>query len=140
MLSSTLPFSQSIKEERGSDAAVHALAKALDGPTLLVKGKTDRITNGNGEMLYVDEPGGLKRCGGQGDVLSGTLGTFLAWLQITQEENKGNVAEDRRPLLAAYGAGTVTRFCSRSAFKRTGRAMLAHDLLEEIGKAYTKYV
>jgi ATP-dependent NAD(P)H-hydrate dehydratase len=31
------------------------------------------------EHVKVDVPGGYKRCGGQGDVLSGTVGTFLAW-------------------------------------------------------------
>lgn len=91
-------------------------------------------------MLYVEERGGLKRCGGQGDVLSGSLATFLAWTQVTQEEKNGSISEARRPLLAAYGASSVTRFSSREAFKRAGRAMLAHDLLEEVGKAYTQYV
>jgi ATP-dependent NAD(P)H-hydrate dehydratase len=31
------------------------------------------------ETVEVDVAGGLKRCGGQGDVLSGCVGTFLAW-------------------------------------------------------------
>lgn len=132
---------QSIKEEKGSDAAVAALARALDGPTLLVKGKADRISNGDEveEMLFVEEAGGLKRCGGQGDVLSGCLATFLAWTTASRTLGHGtNVAEDRLPLLAAYGASTITRRCSHKAFKRTGRAMLAHDMIAEIGDAYTQ--
>jgi ATP-dependent NAD(P)H-hydrate dehydratase len=128
----------SIKEAKGSDEAVKALARALDGPTLLVKGPTDRITDGK-TMYTVDEPGGLKRCGGQGDVLSGCTSTFLAWAQSVKELGKLNVEEAKIPLLAAYGASTVTRRCSREAFKRQGRAMLAHDLIEEIGKSYTHY-
>lgn len=128
----------SIKEEKNSDEAVKALAKALNGPTLLVKGQTDRITDGK-TMLVVDEPGALKRCGGQGDVLSGTTSTFLAWAQSVKELGKLNIEEERIPMLAAYGASTITRRCSREAFKRQGRAMLAHDLIEEIGKAYTHY-
>jgi ATP-dependent NAD(P)H-hydrate dehydratase len=31
------------------------------------------------EVVEVDVEGGLKRCGGQGDVLSGTVGAMLAW-------------------------------------------------------------
>ncbi len=31
------------------------------------------------ETVRVDTEGGLKRCGGQGDVLSGAVGTFMAW-------------------------------------------------------------
>lgn len=27
----------------------------------------------------MDVPGGLKRCGGQGDILSGNVGALLAW-------------------------------------------------------------
>jgi ATP-dependent NAD(P)H-hydrate dehydratase len=127
-----------ITEEKGSDEAVKALAKALDGPTLLVKGQTDRITDGE-SMLVVDEPGGLKRCGGQGDVLSGATSTFLAWAQSTKELGNLKMDESKIPMLSAYGASTITRRCSREAFKRQGRAMLAHDLIEEIGKAYTIY-
>ena len=31
------------------------------------------------EVIEVDVEGGLKRCGGQGDVLSGAVGAMLAW-------------------------------------------------------------
>ncbi len=31
------------------------------------------------EQVVVDVQGGLKRCGGQGDILSGTVATALAW-------------------------------------------------------------
>ena len=42
------------------------------------KGSVDTISNGS-QTLTVDAPGSLKRCGGQGDVLSGAAGTLLAW-------------------------------------------------------------
>ena len=59
----------------------------LGGVTVLQKGATDIIsvrTPSNAqkpqdETIEVDVPGGLKRCGGQGDVLSGTVGCALAW-------------------------------------------------------------
>lgn len=92
-------------------------------------------------MVECDVPGGLKRCGGQGDFLSGTLGTFLAWAQRFQEraeegESLPSLPAERLPLLAAYGASAVTRTASKAAFERHGRSMLAHDLLPEIGPAY----
>lgn len=31
------------------------------------------------EIIEVDVEGGMKRCGGQGDILSGAVGTFMAW-------------------------------------------------------------
>jgi ATP-dependent NAD(P)H-hydrate dehydratase len=77
------------------------VSKQLGGVTVLEKGKKDIIsidTTGDAadlkeskldgadvekeeteETVEVDIEGGLKRCGGQGDVLSGCVGTFLAW-------------------------------------------------------------
>lgn len=77
------------------------VSQALGGVTVLQKGSRDIIainTSGDAadlrasqlegideakesiqESFEIDTPGGLKRCGGQGDVLSGCVGTFLAW-------------------------------------------------------------
>ncbi|KAG5647858.1 hypothetical protein DXG03_007782 [Asterophora parasitica] len=77
------------------------VSSALGGVTVLEKGAKDIIsidTTGDAanlkeskmegadeekertrETIEVDVEGGLKRCGGQGDVLSGSVGTFLAW-------------------------------------------------------------
>ncbi|SOV09182.1 ATP-dependent (S)-NAD(P)H-hydrate dehydratase [Ustilago sp. UG-2017a] len=120
--------------------AAKNLALALDGPTIVEKGKVDRVTNGK-EVLIVDAEGGLKRCGGQGDILAGCLGTFAGWCKIFEEENanlsaEGELGRDRLPLLAGYGAALTARTCSRLAFARKKRAMLADDLLPEVGNAY----
>lgn len=45
---------------------------------MLEKGAIDTISNGR-KTHTVDTSGSLKRCGGQGDVLSGAAGTLLAW-------------------------------------------------------------
>jgi ATP-dependent NAD(P)H-hydrate dehydratase len=77
------------------------VSKLLGGVTVLQKGATDLIavdTTGDAadlalsklstvdaehekvqDTVEVDIEGGLKRCGGQGDVLSGNVGTMLAW-------------------------------------------------------------
>ena len=74
------------------------VSRALGGVTILQKGPQDIICTNTGgasaeeariskvdpfesteEQVVVDTPGGLKRCGGQGDILSGTVGTALAW-------------------------------------------------------------
>lgn len=128
------------------DSAAKKLAQALEGPTVLEKGPVDCITNGK-EVLYVDLQGGLKRCGGQGDVLAGCLGTLAGWAKIYQDENPtlparstttdGDlIAEDRLLLLAGYAASVTARTCSRLAFAKSKRAMLADDLLPEVGRAY----
>ena len=132
------------QDASNEDNAAKQLAAALKGPTILEKGRVDRITNGK-EVLICDEQGGLKRAGGQGDILSGCLGTFLAWSSIysegtgaPEESSKERIPDDRLPLLAAYGAAITARTCSREGFKRCGRAMLADDLLQEVGPAYAK--
>ena len=75
-----------------------AVSRALGGVTVLQKGAEDIIATNTGgasaeeareskvdpaegteEQVVVDVPGGLKRCGGQGDILGGTVGTVLAW-------------------------------------------------------------
>lgn len=63
------------------------VSRKLGGVTVLQKGANDIIAtdaqDAEGENInhvqVIDTPGGLKRCGGQGDVLSGAVGTFLAW-------------------------------------------------------------
>ena len=54
------------------------IAHELGDIVILQKGAKDIISNGIRTEI-VDTEGGLKRCGGQGDILSGNLGTFLAW-------------------------------------------------------------
>jgi ATP-dependent NAD(P)H-hydrate dehydratase len=54
------------------------LSESLGGVTILQKGSTDIISNDHATE-EVDEPGGLKRVGGQGDILSGLVAAFLAW-------------------------------------------------------------
>ena len=150
---------EKLQIERGEgreEQAARNLAKAMKGPTILEKGRVDRITNGD-EVLYCDEQGGLKRAGGQGDILSGCLGTFAAWASIYRQQQLKQqssadvkkqedwsdimeIPENRLPLLAAYAAAITTRTCSREGFKRCGRAMLADDLLQEVGPAYAKLV
>jgi ATP-dependent NAD(P)H-hydrate dehydratase len=84
-----------------NDQRAALISKSLGGVTVLQKGAKDIIssdTTGDAadlresrmesadaesekiqETIEVDIQGGLKRCGGQGDVLSGCVGTFMAW-------------------------------------------------------------
>jgi ATP-dependent NAD(P)H-hydrate dehydratase len=69
------------KVEGGKDKACAELARRLGGVTIVQKGQKDVISNGKDTMICLIE-GGLKRCGGQGDVLTGCLGTLLAWKKL----------------------------------------------------------
>ena len=74
--------------DSAGDPSQHAvlLARALQGVTILQKGSTDRITNGH-EVLVSETRGSERRCGGQGDVLSGAVGTFLTWGKAYEEDS-----------------------------------------------------
>ncbi|KND04869.1 hypothetical protein, variant [Spizellomyces punctatus DAOM BR117] len=54
------------------------LSQAFGNVTILQKGSRDIISNGK-EVLICDAEGSPRRCGGQGDLLSGACATFLAW-------------------------------------------------------------
>jgi len=116
------------------------LARSLGNVTILQKGPSDIISTGE-ETEVVDEPGGLKRAGGQGDILSGLVGCFLAWGKAYSESPKSDsdVPQHRIPLLASVAGSTLTRTAAHIAFGKLGRGMLTSDMIGEIGPAYEKH-
>lgn len=86
------------------------------------------------ELLTNDSPGSLKRCGGIGDLLTGTLGTFTYWTHAAADEK---CLDDFQPaLLAAYAATSLVRECSRCAFDKFHRSTLADDIIKEIPQQF----
>ena len=57
---------------------VEKLSRAFGGVTIIQKGAKDYISNGD-RTFVSDVEGGLKRSGGQGDTLTGSVATFLGW-------------------------------------------------------------
>ena len=81
--------------------------------------------------------GSLRRCGGQGDVLSGSLATFAAWAAIYRKENNTDVLDDvSLNVLAGYGACAMTKQAGKLAFAKLGRSFVASDLIPEIRPAF----
>lgn len=66
---------------------VERLATYLGGATVVLKGKVDIISDGS-RTVACEVPGGLKRCGGIGDVLSGAMATALAWVNLQNFEGE----------------------------------------------------
>lgn len=125
------------KESGAPEDKCKELAKKMK-LTIVQKGQTDYISNGT-DVLTVTVTGGLKRCGGQGDVLSGTLGTMLAWRSTYHDDlwkHDRSISQRESILLAAYGACTITRHCSKTAFEAKRRGMMATDLVSSVGQAY----
>ncbi|KAJ9195462.1 hypothetical protein DTO166G4_6249 [Paecilomyces variotii] len=143
--------------------ACEKLSNALGGVTIIQKGAHDVISNGVTSLIS-DLPGGLKRSGGQGDTLTGSLGTFLAWRAAYHEGLWGTGQDNDKPaqsreevkaelesegkrmspvttlLLAAWAGSSITRECSRRAFKAKGRSMQASDLTDEVHEAFLTLV
>ncbi|KAI9372086.1 Ribokinase-like protein [Aspergillus egyptiacus] len=139
--------------------ACEKLANALGGVTIIQKGPHDVISNGVTSVVS-DIQGGLKRSGGQGDTLTGSLGTLLGWRAAyhnalwdsgEQENSKearskqdiqAELESDRRMspattlLVAAWAGSAITRECSRRAFKAKGRSMQASDLTDEVHESF----
>jgi ATP-dependent NAD(P)H-hydrate dehydratase len=81
----------------------------------------------------VKEPSALKRCGGQGDVLCGSLGTLSSFAsRYKGEENE----IQNSMLLASIGGCLLTRRASFLAFSSKKRALVTPDILEYIGEAF----
>lgn len=151
------------KASKESDAC-EKLSKALGGVTIIQKGPRDIISNGVTTIIS-DVEGGLKRSGGQGDTLTGSLGTLLAWRNAYhnglwdsgEKENQKN-AENKQEvkaeletegkrmspattlLLAAWTGSGLTRECSRRAFKAKGRSMQAGDLTDEVHPSFLSLI
>ncbi|KAI1462020.1 Ribokinase-like protein [Annulohypoxylon moriforme] len=129
---------------KGADSAdqVEALSRALGGVTIVQKGGKDFISNGD-TTLTVDVTGGLKRSGGQGDTLTGSIATMLAWRKAYLDEiwdHDGKLGEAETLGLAAFGGAAITRECSRLAFEKKGRSLQASDLTDEVYTAFLNLI
>lgn len=165
-----VPSQTDIAQEEGNNKtsketqACEELSKALGGVTIIQKGPHDVISNGVTSIIS-DIQGGLKRSGGQGDTLTGSLGTLLAWraayhdkLWDSCEKDNSKEAQNRDEvqaelyheksrmsptttlLLAAWAGSGLTRECSRRAFEAKGRSMQASDLTDEVHGAFLRLI
>ncbi|KAJ8660064.1 YjeF family domain-containing protein [Lichtheimia ornata] len=128
-------------KEHDQDTVAYKLSQAFGGVTIVQKGPVDLITNGK-EVLRCETEGGLRRVGGQGDILSGTIATFLAWGKGYEDgvwKHSNEIESKDIAMLASWGACCVTRDSSKRAFEKYGRAMLTSQMVEEIGAAYAKF-
>ncbi|KAI1885336.1 hypothetical protein AGOR_G00219090 [Albula goreensis] len=120
-------------DSRDNQRTAVQLSAAMGNLTVVLKGEEDVITDGN-KVIVCSQEGSGRRCGGQGDLLSGSLGVLAHWAFSSPVENtKSSITP---PLVAAYGACTLTRQCNRQAFHKHGRATTTSDMIQEIGGAF----
>jgi ATP-dependent NAD(P)H-hydrate dehydratase len=109
---------------------------------IIQKGAIDTIIN-NICTMQCEEEGGLKRCGGIGDLLSGSVTAFMAWNTILEHNN--NTATDnnddimqqqqqqQQRVLACWSASVLVKKATTIAYEKNHRSMSAINVLEEIG-------
>ncbi|KAJ1921242.1 hypothetical protein H4219_000841 [Mycoemilia scoparia] len=127
-----------IDANQNKTEAVKSISKALGGVTVVLKGATDIISNGE-KVFYCDEKGGLRRCGGQGDVLSGTMATFLGWGRLYERNiwrHELELDPDEITMLAAFAGCLLTRHASRLAYESCGRQTQTSSILEFLPEAF----
>ncbi|XP_066475059.1 ATP-dependent (S)-NAD(P)H-hydrate dehydratase isoform X1 [Tiliqua scincoides] len=110
------------------------LSQAFGNLTIVQKGERDLISDGE-KVLVCSHEGSSRRCGGQGDLLSGFLGVLAHWAFLAGPEKTNG----QNPfLVAAFGACSLTRQCNNQAFQKCGRSMTASDMVLEIGAAFNR--
>ena len=70
--------------------------------------------------------GSPRRCGGQGDILSGLLGLYAYWA------HKANCINHNANMIASYGASTILRSLNKKVFAKMHRSMLTTDLIDSL--------
>ncbi|KAF9433157.1 hypothetical protein BGZ76_009815 [Entomortierella beljakovae] len=123
------------------ETAVQKLSRAFGEVSIIQKGPTDNISDGK-SLYIVNNEGGLKRSGGQGDILTGLIATSLAWGIAYQNDiwkHPHSVSNDDVFLIACFGACVINRECSRVAFRKHNRSVQSSDVIEEIGAIFTTF-
>ncbi|KAF9109480.1 hypothetical protein BGX27_007578 [Mortierella sp. AM989] len=129
------------EDHESNEPAVQKLSNSFGGVIVIQKGSIDAISDG--KTLYaVANEGGLKRSGGQGDILTGLLATSLAWGAAYEKgvwSHSHPVSSQEVPLIACFGACVINRECSRVAYEKHLRSVQSSDVIQEIGKVFTTF-
>ncbi|KAJ3137652.1 hypothetical protein HK100_000496 [Physocladia obscura] len=150
-----IPFSPLAKKE---EEAVLALSKSLGKVTVILKGHNDVISDGQ-LCVSISETGSPRRCGGQGDLLSGVIATFLGWMKGFQEglySRDGKVRHENAitidlqsdsavesvdvssEILACASGSVLLKRTSRRAFDMKGRSMTATVMADTLGQVFSE--
>lgn len=98
---------------------------------IVQKGHTDTIANKH-HTMHCEEEGGLKRSGGIGDVLAGSISAFMAWNTILSDDAT-NQQQQKQRAFACWTACVAVKRATKLAFEKKRRSMGALDVIAEIG-------
>lgn len=116
---------------------VKHVAEALGKNVIIMhKGAKDVIVDGHKgtETVSCGLAGSGRRCGGQGDLLAGSLTVFW-WWAISAGTSECALSPS---IVACYAASRLVRECNASSFKLRQRGMLTSDMLEQIQPIFNK--
>jgi ATP-dependent NAD(P)H-hydrate dehydratase len=106
------------------------LSRELGNVKIVRKGLQDVITDGR-SAIYVKQQGSSKRCGGIGDILAGTIGTFSQYAFTGTYFSETDDSLKRKLVPLAMACLTV-RFASCFAFERKGISLVSPDIIDEL--------
>ncbi|XP_058757752.1 ATP-dependent (S)-NAD(P)H-hydrate dehydratase-like isoform X3 [Vicia villosa] len=125
-------------EVNNDDASqqVLSLAKQIGGVTILKKGKSDIISDGD-TVKSVSIYGSPRRCGGQGDILSGSVAVFLSWARqyIEAADQDSNLSCKNPTVLGSIAGAAIMRKAASIAFSNKKRSTVTGDIIESLGKS-----
>ncbi|XP_057429882.1 ATP-dependent (S)-NAD(P)H-hydrate dehydratase isoform X2 [Lotus japonicus] len=115
---------------------VLSLAKQIGGVTILKKGKSDLISDGD-TVKSVTIYGSPRRCGGQGDILSGSVAVFLSWARqhILAAGPDSNLSLTNPAVLGCIAGSAMMRKAATLAFSNKKRSTVTGDIIECLGKS-----
>ncbi|PIN22194.1 putative sugar kinase [Handroanthus impetiginosus] len=123
-----------VNDQDGTEQLL-SLAKGIGGVTILRKGGSDFISNGE-TVSSVGMFGSPRRCGGQGDILSGSVAVFISWAR--QHAAKGELSMSPT-VLGSIAGSVLLRKAAAFAFEIKGRSTLTADIIEHLGRSLEEF-
>ncbi|PJF17807.1 ATP-dependent (S)-NAD(P)H-hydrate dehydratase [Paramicrosporidium saccamoebae] len=114
-------------DESSPDACL-LLSKAAQGSLVFSKGAKD--------CLQCESPSVPRRCGGQGDILTGILATFWHWFNINLAGSKN---KDKSLLEVAADCSNLLRMVAQLGYGEHGRGTIATDFIDQIPRAVRQF-
>ncbi|CAH9099560.1 unnamed protein product [Cuscuta europaea] len=119
--------------EKDAMEELKSLIKGIGGVTILRKGRFDIISDGI-TVKSVSVFGSPRRCGGQGDILSGSVAVFLCWAR--QSATTQGELSIKNPTISGCIAGSVlVRKAAALAFENKKRSTLTADIIKCLGRS-----
>ncbi|KAL7105158.1 hypothetical protein ACP275_07G027600 [Erythranthe tilingii] len=117
--------------DRDGTQQLLSLAKGIGGVTILRKGASDLISNGE-TVSAVSSFGSPRRCGGQGDILSGSVAVFISWARHCAEKRELSACPT---VLGCIAGSVLLRKAASHAFENKRRSTLTTDIIEHLGQS-----